>query len=309
MGTFSDSCINIDELNFNEVKFIGEQYESAEFTNYKNFDVEIDVNALFEYIKSIDGRDKIKNLTIRYHSHLRNVEIIKLFPNLQSLSIYGHRIESLDGLEWFKGGSITIETGNCKRNIEKLSTVPIKGLFLEFGRKEDYDTIKQCTSLNHLTISKCPDPDFYEWKSIPLEYLKFWNYCKITELRDMSQINTLTRVMVGACRKFNRVTGDNSSVKEFTVDGSRLFDIHSVTSLPNAEYIGILDGSREISFSELPEHLTVNELKLWFKKVHIDMFDIKKKMPMLKKLDIAKTTKDQRRLLSEANPDIEIFAY
>lgn len=297
-------AFEIDESNFSELKSV-KGHTSIELCNNSN--IAINARELYDHLLNIDGICEVDSLMIGWSSQQNNVEIIKAFPNLQSLSIYGHRIESLDGLECFKGKHIVIDTDNRKRNIEKIAMVPIKSMYLEYTRKEDFDAIKRCASLNSLTLGKCPNLDFYEWRNVPLEHIKFWNYCKITELRDMSYIETLARLMVGACRKFERFAGDNSNIKSIIVDGCRLFDMDSLTALPNAEYITIVACAKEIALSELPEHPAIRRLALWGCKVKIDTYDLKKKMPNLKKLSIANIKKTDKELLKQANMDESLF--
>jgi Leucine-rich repeat (LRR) protein len=319
MGRLYDNITRVDELSFKELTCIGE-YDAVDIVN-QNFinedafgvsDIlgsEVDKDAFYEHLEQVEGRDKIKHLNICCSSYQRNVEIIRLFPNLQSFGVYGHRIESLDGLECSKDGYkyIDIGTDNRKRNIEKIALVPIESLSLEYSRKEDFDAIKKCTTLEYLTLGGCPDVEFYEWRNVPLEQLKFWNYCMITELRDMSHIPTLTHLMVGACRKFERFSGDNSNIKEVHIDGCRLFDMDSLKTLTEVEIVWIVSCAKKITLSELPEHPTIRKLALWGCKVNIDCYDLKKKMPNLEKLSISNIKKADQELLVKANLGDELF--
>jgi hypothetical protein len=123
----------------------------------------------------------------------------------------------------------------------------------------------------------------------------------------MSYIKSLTGLMVGACNKFERFVGDNSSVTWAIIDGCRLFDMQSIASLPNAESIAIIKCAKEITISELPEHPKLTSFKLWAHNLNFDMYDFKKKFPNLNKLSIAKVKKADRELLRQANPDVDIF--
>ena len=181
-------------------------------------------------------------------------------------------------------------------------------LNLEYEKKEDFDAIAKCTSLEHLTLARCPNPDFYEWRNLPIRYIKFWNYCKINELKDMIYLKPLTTVMVGACRKFERFSGDNSNIKDVTVDGCRLFDINSLTTLPNVENVSIISCAKEIAISELPNHPTITKLELSGCKLIFDTYNFKEKMPNLKKLWLSNTNTPEstRELIRQANNDNDI---
>jgi len=298
--------LDIDESNFQAIQTIGEH---SEVDLINKSDREVDESALYNHLKDLEGVDRVESLGIRWTSRLKNVEIIKIFPNLQILNICGHNIISLDGLEWFqKGEYLNIETGRkkYKRNIEKITQTPIWRMCLDYGQKDDFSAIGKCMSLERLELIKSQSPEFYEWSNIPLNYLKF-SQCKLTELRDTAHVKTLNYIMVGACNTFEKFAGDNSYVKKLIVDGCKRFDICSITTLPEANDVAIVDCAREITISELPEHPTITVLKIWAQKLNFDEYVFKKKFPKLKTLDIAKVKKADRVLLKEANMDIEMF--
>ena len=221
------NTIEIDESDYKSIKNIDE-HDRVMINN--KLDVALDEKSFFNHLERLKGTDRVVSLGIGWTSHLKNVEIVKLFPNLRILQIWGRNIISLEGLEWFrKGEHITIETKkNRKRNIEKITQTSIENISLSYGRKDDFDVIGKCPFIRKLVIFKSPSPNFYDWKNVPIDYLKFSDGI-LTELRDISQVKTLKDLFIGACGNFVEFTGDNSSVRQLIVYGCRCFDIRSIT--------------------------------------------------------------------------------
>ncbi len=220
--------IELNESKFSEIKSIG-NFNAMELNNDLNVDV--DVNDLCNYLKSLNGIDKITALSINPTSHLKNVEIIKAFPNLKVLYVYGNKIKSLDGIEWFyKGDYIDINIcENPERDILKISDSKLKKICLYYQNKEDFDAIANCHFLTEIYITHCISPDFYKWRNVPLEYIKF-SQCDFKELGNMSYVKTLKSVTVAGCNKFERFIGNNSSVNCITIVGCKNLDLNSLNT-------------------------------------------------------------------------------
>ena len=299
---FEPKILEIEEPNYKEIKSM-KGYTYIELSN--GLGVAIDTNELYNYLATIDGTSEIEHLKIGYESCLENVEIIKVFPNLKGLHVSGRNIMSLDGLEVYKGECLNIDTVTRKRNIEKISSVPIKRLFFYHEKANDFEAISHCHSLEWLEISKSPAPDFYEWRNVPLGYLKFMQG-KFTELHDMAHVKTLKEIMLGDCRKFERFTGDNSNIESLTIVGCKRFDVRSIDSLQGLEYLCINDCAHEVALSDLPYLPNIRFVKLLSSKTNPDIYDLKKKMPKLEYMLISKMANEQVILLSEANADVAI---
>jgi len=155
----------------------------------------------------------------------------------------------------------------------------------------DFEAIGKCSSLKWLEIYKSPSPEFYEWRNVPLDYLKLMRG-NFPELGNIGQLKPLDRFMVAGCRKFERFTGENSSVRWLEVYSCRHFDTRSLNTLQGLEHLTIDDCASEIVLSDLPEHPTICTLGLSSCKVHADVDDIKKIMPMLEKISVPEITKD-----------------
>ena len=325
MNMIRRSTVVIDEANFKEIKSLkGLHYVKLD----NRLGAEIDINEFSHHLMSLVGVNEVESLSIEYRSCLKTVEIIKAFPNLWTLRVAGHNIISLDGLEMFtKGRRIEISVDNKKRNIEKISVVPIQRLDLDYMKNADLEAIKNCRSLNWLEIAKSPSPDFGAWENVPLQYLKLWHYGKFTELCDMASVKTLERVMIGACGKFERFSGDNSNIKTLNIDGCskferftdgnlnvetlwivscKKFDISSLELLQSLESLMINDCASEIALSALPSLPRLRSLQLWTCRVNYDIVDLKKKFPRLELFHPSEITAEQAISLSMNSADVII---
>jgi len=299
--------IEIDESNFKLIDSLGTVEGSDRLCiGNESEDIETDATSLYNHLKNLEGANRVEALHIEWSSRLRDIMIIKAFPNLRFLHVWGHNIVSLAGLEWFeKGEYIDIDTGkNHKRVIDEISHVPIQRISLNYGKKEDYEAIGKCLSLNNLDINKGPSPDFYKWRNVPLEHLRFEGG-KFTELSDVGCLKALKDIMVMRCRTFERFVGDNSSVRNLTIHGCKRFDILSLSSLQGLETVWIHSCAPEISLSDLPDHSTLRGILFNSCKVNVDVYDIARRMPRLEDITIPKLKKEQEQLLSQANPNIK----
>jgi hypothetical protein len=302
----SDTFV-IDESNFKEIKSLN---GLTDIEIYNGLRIEVDSEELYKHLPTVEGIHDVSILCINYNSYLKDLEIIKVFPNLRVLFVHGSKIISLDGLEMFRNGKyIDISTWkNKRRDISKISEAPIRSMDMDYEKPEDFDAIKNCKLLNHLVISKCPEPDFHAWKDVPLKYLSLNSYGKFTELSDTASVKTLEDIMVGYCGKFERFTGDNSKIKDLTVVSCKNFDVRSLDSFQSLEFLCVNHCAPEIALSELPCLPNLNTVHLFTCKVNYDILDLKKKFPKLKLFDPSRIKKDQAVSLSEANADV-VFKY
>jgi len=142
----------IDEARFTEISHIDAESDSLKISNSSN--IEVDVEALIAHLHQVKGIDQIEDLTINYNSSLKNLSVLRAFPNLRSLFVYGQYIKSLEGIEWFsKGEYIQIQTHrNRRRDISHLAQTPIKHIDLYVERAEDLLAIAGCQHLKTIDI-------------------------------------------------------------------------------------------------------------------------------------------------------------
>ena len=280
--------------------------DAIEFAGYQNDQFKNE--EIVKYVKKIQNIAKIKKLTIDAFISLEDLELLKHFPDLEVLDIGSEDIASFRGIEHFKKGKLLIvETGkNKKRSLEGIGSLLLETIYIEYGNSGDYEAIKNCLSLKRLAVGRGPAPDFEMWKDVPLERLKLCNFCKFIELKDMALIPSLKEVSVGAVRKFERFVGDNSNIKNLTVDGCRSFDISSLETCSHLEDL-TMGAIPPVSLDNLPylEHLKtfylLGDVKLDFGK-----FNLKKKLPNLEMFIPPRGKKDVLKQLSECNEDVVI---
>lgn len=288
--------------------------ESLDMSGIDSVDIRSGNNDLFQnehiekYIEKMKSKEEIKLLRISYGVVLRNLEIIKHFPNLEKFLVDSGAVQSFQGLEHLKSAKyIEIDTEkNKKRSLEGLScTSTLKQIGVEFGNMGDYEAISRCTSLVGLCIGRGPAPDFRSWNKLPIENLKFWNYCKFTELEDMAYLSKLSSVMIGACQKFRCFKGDNSSMKTLRIDGSKYFDIASLKTCTSLGRLNITGSIPLICLDDFPVLENVKIIELVDIKVDVGNLELETKMPNLKTLYFNRGgTKDEVINLSKKNKEI-----
>lgn len=296
----------------NEIKIDGSRLPKSLDLRNINW-IEIKGNDLFQnnqienYIKQMEFKEQVKTLSISYGTVLENLEILKYFSNLERFIVMSHTISSFKGLENFsKGKFLLIETGkDKKRSLTSLSSnLTLEVINLEFGNWGDYEAISKCTSLESIAIGNGPAPDFKTWSRVPLKFIKFWDYCKFTELKDMNYLPELQEVMIGACRKFECFKGDNSNIKKLIIDGSKRFDIKSLETCPSLEKLNILGSIPLISLDDFPVLKHLKTMELVDIKIDFGKFELEKKMPNLEMIYFTKGTKDEIINLSKNNENI-----
>jgi len=292
----------LEEPKFEDVKSLI-NYDKLVLMN--SLSIEIDTTILYNYFNNIEGRDRIILLEIDHTSQLEDVEIIKAFPNLKHLRVYGDKIKTLKGLEWFKKGRFLdlYMSENKKRNIDNISKSSIRILGLRYQRKDDFDAISKCLTLKDLKIGSSPKPDFYTWSNVPLECLTLTSG-KFNELGDMDCIKTLKKLDIRYCKKLERFTGDNNFVKDILIVSCNKLDL---------SYLNVFKNVRKIQVNLCSQKLNLSELKLpkirhlGLKcRVNIDNYDLKANMPKLIEITLNKISKKQVRILSEANLNIMV---
>jgi len=291
----------IDESKYKEIKSVTGQTQ-IELRN--SLGIEVGVNELCNHLLTVDGIHAVETLYIGYSSGLKNAEIVKAFPNLQRLFIGGKNIITLDGLEMFKGRFIDIQLEHKRRDIAKISAAPIQSLNLVYKKPDDFTAIGNCRSLNDLSIYKNPSPDMLAWKDVPLSHLRLEG--NFTELSNLSFIKTLKIIYVMYCRNFERFTGDNSNIKHIVVQNCRKFDLHSLDTFQNLEYLDITSCAPEISLASLPDLPSLRFLDFLACKVIYDTYELNRKFPKLEVFDPKKITAEQAVFLSKANAGLTV---
>lgn len=288
-----------------ELNQIPKDCDTFEFSNDLLQSVNFD--ELINHLCKIKGLNQIQSLIIGHSSQLKNLKVIRAFPNLRYVSVYGLELLTLDGLEWFKHGEyMEINTGtHHKRRITQISSAPLKRLVLYCSRSEDIVDISQCISLTSLDLFLTKEIDFSRWSLIPLDSLGIMRG-KFKQLGNTMEITTLRRMRILGCRKLEEFIGDNSGVTWMIIEGCKELDLRSVRTFHNIESLIVNGSKKHFSISEIGE---LNKLKsLWLDNcnMEIDIFNLSQQFPKLNELFVGNIQTEQAMKLREQNPNVQI---
>ncbi|HWQ71007.1 MAG TPA: hypothetical protein VN370_01670 [Desulfitobacteriaceae bacterium] len=299
--------IIIEESEIYLLKTIETGYDTIELQNFKGEDVDGDQMA--EYFSRLEGIEKVKTLHISYNSDLKDLRIIKGFPNLTNVFIYGYKIKTLDGLEYLTNGSyLYIDTGkNHSRSIANIAQAPIEELTLVYARKDDYEAISASKTIKYIELGYCPHPPFDKWTDLPLEHLKF-SLGKFSELGDLALLKQLRTMDIISCRKLERFVGDNSGVTWMLIDSCKKLDLSTIKTFHSIESLIINTNPNEVPLSAFGGLEKLKHLKFIRCKVNVDIMNLREVMPNLEKLFIDNLGKEKKLELSRLNPGLS-FQY
>jgi hypothetical protein len=295
--------LTIEESRFHEIKRIEPGFDSIRLSN--SLGIEVYSTALTDHLVTVEGIGHIKLLNISFSSCLKDLKVIKAFPNLSIVRVYGYQTLSMDGLEWFQQADyLVIRTeSNRRRTISGLSRAPIKRMDLQFARPEDIDGIAECLTLQSLDLSHSKDIDFSKWNRLPLESLGLLQG-KFKELGNTSQVRSLKKLRVLGCHSLERFTGDNSPIVWMWIDGSKKLDLRTVQTFQGIEALAVNGNSNEIALSEIGELRQLKNLGLIDCNVQVDISNLKHQFPRLEEILISQMKEEQVLELSQHNPDV-----
>lgn len=295
----------VDESNFRKLERIEYGYNAIEITN--DLGGELDSASLIDYLCAVEGASQIETLTINYSSQLRDLKVMKAFPNLKNIVVYGYKIVSLEGLEWFKKGQyIDICTErNRGRKIADISRAPIERMNLQFARHEDLEAIGECLTLNSLNLFRSTDLDFSKWRRVPLETLAL-KQGKFKELGNTTQVESLKNLKILGCRNLERLTCDNSRVTWMIIEGCKKLDLRTIQTFQRIEALIVNGSPNEINLTEIGELKHLESLWLLNCNVQVSTTNLLHQFPKLKELRITNLKKEQVLELARLNPDVKI---
>jgi Leucine-rich repeat (LRR) protein len=295
--------LEIEEPNIRDLKLIEPGYDEIELSN--KLGSEVDSTILANHMGSVVGIDQIQTLTINYSSLLKDLKIIKAFPNLRNINVFGKQIASLEGLEWFHQGEyININTdSNRRRRITKISEAPIKRMILEVARTEDLDDISQCSKLNYLDLFRSNEVEFSNWSNIPLESIGL-KQGKFKEIGNTVKIMSLKKMRVLGCRNLERFVGDNSRITWMIIEGCKKLDLRTIKTFQGIEVLIVNGNLNEIGLTEIGELKQLKSISLIDCNVQVDILKLKHLFPSLKELHISQMKKEQVLELSQHNPEV-----
>jgi hypothetical protein len=297
-----------DELKIDECSIHKVNYKNIYDTlSLYNSGCEIDEDTLYDKLIKIDNLNKIKSFIVEPSSKITDVKMIKAFPYLENIFVYGYNIQSLDGLEYFKNGRfIEINTGkNKKRNIDEINNVNIKTISINGLTHEDADVISKNTTIKKILINNCPNIIFQKWKSVPIESIQLWGGT-IDELSNLSHINSLNSLTLYGHKKLEKFTGDNSNIKWLIIQHCNLINISSINTFSNINYLTMQGIKQEIGISLFFKLKSLIDLSLLNCHIKLDNIDLKKNLVNLERITISGIKKEQLVNISKNNKDLII---
>ena len=186
---------------------------------------------------------EVTHVQVGLQSTLRDVRFVRSLPSLKTLVVAGRNIQSLDGLETFRG-SVSIDTSlNRRRTLSHLAGLSLTHLAVSYGRPEDLADIGQVVRVESLRLSKFPHVTTAALRSCNPTYLGLHGG-GTTELRDTAEIESLRQVGLFACRKLETFEGDNSALTWLVVDACQRLALETLVSAPHIRALTVV-GTRE----------------------------------------------------------------
>lgn len=299
----------LEETRFTELTHIDEQYHWLEISNPLN--LKVDVEALTDHLQHVEGINRITTLTINYNSSLTDLRVLRAFPNLKNLFVYGYQIKTFDGIEWFRNVEfIYIDTDrNRRRDISKISQTKVERIDLFVTRKEDLTAIARCRELQSIDIYRSMEPNFEEWGNMPAEKMSFKS-CKFKELGNLSWLPNLKELDVLGCRSLERFKGDNSNIKRLVVETCNKLDLSTLKTFDGVEVLIVNSCTKSLNLTEIGGLNNVRSIDfLSCENVKVDLINLKEYFPNIESLYISGMKKEFGKQLKELNPDVKIKSY
>jgi hypothetical protein len=221
----------------------------------------VDVDKLYERLRSIEGREAVRTLVIAATSHLTDLRVLELFAGIEFLQIHGLRLQSLEGIQHL-GNEVVVEmdTGqNKRRKIDALAESRVAKMTLHRAVETDFQTLARAKHLEELAVTRAPGvPTRSRWVS-PLRTLAL-HAGTFSELRDLSQIPELRDLLLAGCAKLERITGANEGIDSLILSSCKKLVPSSLTSMSR---LRVLAASRcRISVRTLTELEFLEDLTL-----------------------------------------------
>ncbi|MFC4775742.1 hypothetical protein ACFO9Q_02990 [Paenibacillus sp. GCM10023252] len=294
----------LEESRFTDLIRIDEQYDRLKICNQS--DKKVDAGVLTNYLKQIEGINRIETLTINYNSSLDDLYVLKAFTNLRSLFVHGAQIKTFNGIQWYKGKYIQIQTHrNRRRDISQISQTRVENVDLFVERMEDFSAIAGCEYLKQIDIFHSLEPNFREWKNMPAETVSFKS-CKFKELGNLSLVPNINDLSVLGCRNLEQFTGDNSNIKRLVVDSCKKLNLSTLKTFAEIEILIVNSCTKELNLTEISRLKYIKVVKFILCNVEVELINLKNYFPKIESLHISGMKKEYGMQLKQLNPDVKI---
>lgn len=268
---------------------------------------EISMWSLEKNLGRIPDINRVTSLQVEPESQITDLRFIKAIPNLVNLILYGSRLETLDGIEFFqKGQFVEIHTGkNCDRRIDSIGDAPITRLLLRWAGPADIEAIGRSSTLRTLEMTACRGLAMELLSNVPIEELTLEG-ATFEEFRGSRSIETLDDVILRDCRKLKSLAGDNSGVTRLIVEACNQLDLRTIRSFSDVQYLSVVNFKQEILLSWFSGLANLKELSLQNVKAVVDIENLKAGIPHLQELWVSNLKKAQIVKLSQINEDVVV---
>ena len=267
----------------------------------------LDAAALFERLRRDPNVGGVHGLHIGASSHLVDLQVCRVMPQLKTLGVYGLRIATLEGVDAFNGTYIDIATDrNKKRKLDALDGTRASRLQLIYGHADDLAVVGSCHALRDVTLGKVPSLDLSLWKKSRIEDLTV-NAGSIRTLADTYHIESLRRLSLLNCHKFEGFGGDCGNVREARIDASKVTDTSTIGRLSGLEWLTwTTSRGRSVPISLFLSLTKLRTLRFEGRDIVLDERALKRRLPDLENLYLPLLDDREIALLSLENRGVAV---
>jgi len=252
------NIIVIDESNYNVNIEITPNIKIVWFNNddYK----EVCKEKLFPLLESLENRQNIEVIDVKWTSSFEDLKVITYFPNLKKLIVRGKKLKKFSGIENLIGlKELSIRTeGSKKRKINGIENLGISSLSIEAAGQSDLEIISKCTSLKYLRINGSIDIDFSFFSQLSLlEKMSLVNR-RIEEISNLNCIKNLRTLDIAYCSKLTRFVENNENLEVLWIQSCNRLNFDSITQLKNLTRLVMMS---QKNISDLDFVMNMHKLK------------------------------------------------
>lgn len=266
-----------------------------------------DPAALIEALCRLPGADRLRVLRIEPGSGLEDLSVLRAFPALEVLHVYGGAIRSLKGIEQLQHGKyLEIDTGkNKKRDLAGIEACPAPRVAVRWAREEDLEHLGGSRGLAELTLLGNKTLDVGRLERSPLTHLSLIQ-SSLEALEDTEKAPSLESLHLKRCRKLTALEGRHGRIQRLIVDGCPALDLSSLSRLGALESLTVVGQPGEVRLSAFAGLQKVRFLSIQGSKTAADLEDLLSTFPTLETLYLSKQKPAALGALRDRNPNVEI---
>jgi len=232
------------------------------FINPERKSVEASLDAI---IRAQEARFDVKHLEFDHHSRLTSVWPVLLFPNLESVAIFGGSIERIDDLSQLRHlRQLQVATyKSSRRDLAPLAALSLQNLSISVAKPNDIEALSVLRPLRSLAISSWPVEDLSPIARISARFLAL-RLGKLVTLRGLRLVG-LHQAHLLRCTRLESARGARvPNLYVATCNALDLDTLRHVIGLRTLALVGVkAPGSLEfVGGCRLLEHLTITATSL-----------------------------------------------